>query len=66
MHPNSILLFTKYAMPYFRPGIRVLEIGPDDFPSAYCRTVTQTTIAWDTLDMTADSRLTYRSTDEYA
>ena len=33
MHRNSRLLFTKYAPPYFKDGMRVLEIAPDDFPS---------------------------------
>ena len=28
MHPNSTLLFQKYATDCFRDGMRVLEIGP--------------------------------------
>ena len=35
MHANSKLIFEKYATSYFPPGTRVLEIGPDGFPSAY-------------------------------
>jgi hypothetical protein len=27
IHENSILLFQKYAVPLFRDGIKVLEIG---------------------------------------
>ena len=29
MHENSRLIFAKYALKYFRPGQKVLEIGPD-------------------------------------
>jgi hypothetical protein len=33
MHGNTILLFNRYAKPYFRPNMRVLEIGPGEPPS---------------------------------
>ena len=36
MHTNSRLLFQKRARGFFRPGVRVFEIGPDKFPSTYC------------------------------
>lgn len=29
MHSNSYRLFQEYALPYFEPGMRVLEVGPD-------------------------------------
>ena len=35
MHRNSGLLFQKYALPFFQPGMRVLEIGPDTMNSDY-------------------------------
>ena len=35
MHPNSKFLFEKYARGYFQPNMRILEIGPDGFPSTY-------------------------------
>ena len=35
MHTNSKLLFQKRAREFFRPGMRILEIGPDQFPSTY-------------------------------
>jgi SAM-dependent methyltransferase len=65
MHKNSMLLFSKYARQYFRPGMRVLEIGPDVSPSAYQRTVADDSIAWHTLDMRDDPSLTYRALSEY-
>ena len=34
MHPNARLLFLKYALPYFKPSHRVLEISPDAVPSS--------------------------------
>lgn len=29
MHPNSFNLFKEHALPHFRPGMLVLEMGPD-------------------------------------
>lgn len=29
MHQNSYYLFKEYALPYFRAGMQVLEVGPD-------------------------------------
>ena len=65
MHANSQLLFQKYAREYFRPGMRVLEIGPDSFPSTYQTVVGDSTLTWDTLDICSDSRLTYTAASEY-
>ena len=66
MHRNSRLLFTKYARDYFRPGMRVLEIGPDKIPSTYCKIVGEGSITWDTLDIADDPRLTYSGAGEYS
>jgi hypothetical protein len=66
MHANSILLFRKYALEFFRPGLRVLEIGPTGFPSTYQSLVGNIPITWDTLNLQKDSRLTYSATSEYA
>lgn len=30
MHNNSLQLFKQYALPYFKPGMRVLEVGPEE------------------------------------
>jgi SAM-dependent methyltransferase len=65
MHTNSRLLFRKHAKQYFRPGMRVLEIGPDAVPSTYQRAVGDSSIVWHTLDMRDDPSLTYRALSEY-
>jgi SAM-dependent methyltransferase len=65
VHANSKLLFQKYAREYFRSGARVLEIGPDGFPSAYQSLVGSPGIAWETIDVFKDARLTYSATSEY-
>ena len=65
MHLNSQLVFRKYAPPCFADYQRVLEIGPDGFPSTYQRAVNNPSLRWETLDITDDPRLTYRTRDEY-
>lgn len=65
MHLNSQLLFTRYAKPLFRPGMRVLEIGPDGFPSTYRRLVELDELDWQTVDIAARDGVTHVATDEY-
>ncbi len=65
MHTNSKLLFQKYAREYFLPGLRVLEIGPNGFPSSYQSIVADRSITWDTLNINGDARLTYQASSEY-
>ncbi len=65
MHLNSQLLFRKYASRCFGDGLRVLEIGPDGFPSTYQRLIGNPTLDWQTLDLTGDPRLTHHAVDEY-
>jgi SAM-dependent methyltransferase len=65
MHKNSQLLFLKHAAPLFRPGMRVLEIGPDGHPSTYLGLVKIPNLIWETIDIFDDKRLTYRAIDEY-
>jgi SAM-dependent methyltransferase len=65
MHANSKLLFSAYATKYFRPGIKVLEIGPDSLPSTYQSTIADNSIVWHTLDLRADRSLTYQALSEY-
>ncbi|MFM6270267.1 MAG: hypothetical protein ACKPFA_27785, partial [Dolichospermum sp.] len=65
MHNNSILLFKKYALSYFKPNIHVLEIGPDGFPSTYQSIVNDSSIIWETLDIYESNKLTYTATSEY-
>lgn len=66
MHPNSRLVFAKYAPPYFRENPTVLEIGPDGFPSSYQKAVEHPVARWDTLDIFPNARLTYPESPPYA
>jgi SAM-dependent methyltransferase len=67
VHANSKLLFRKYAMGYFSPSARVLEIGPDGFPSAYRSLVDRGgTMTWETIDLFQNPQLTYVAASEYA
>jgi len=65
VHSNSKLLFEKYAKAYFRPCVKVLEIGPDGAPSTYQKIVNEPSIIWHTLDIRNDASLTYRASSEY-
>jgi hypothetical protein len=65
MHENSILLFKKYALPLLGHGMKVLEIGPDTFPSSYRKLVTAAAMAWETLDIYDSPQLTYPKSDVY-
>jgi SAM-dependent methyltransferase len=67
MHKNTKLLFEKFAKPYFHPGARILEIGPNAIPSDFQAMFPKEDFVWDTLDLDRGfSRpLTYVTTDEY-
>ena len=65
MHPNSQMLFAKYALPIFQKGMTVLEIGPDAFPSSYRRAVREDDIEWHTLDLHDNPQLTYPRSEQY-
>jgi SAM-dependent methyltransferase len=54
MHLNSELLFTQYAKKYFSEGQRVLEIGPNGYPSYYSRLLNISGNQWHTLDIGSD------------
>jgi len=66
MHQNSRLLFENYAKKYFGSGMRVLEIGPDKFPSSYQTMVGNNAIEWHTLDLSENPHLTYMAAEEYS
>ena len=51
MHANSTLLFERYALPRIQAGQRVLEIGPDGFPSTYERLAADPGLTWHTVDV---------------
>jgi len=65
MHLNSKLLIQKYAKPYFKKGFKVLEIGPDQFPSTIENLIGESLI-WHTLNIFDDQRLTFPLSPEYA
>lgn len=65
MHTNSKLLFQKYAKQYFRPGMRVLEIGPGAIPSVYQDLINDGSIVWHSLDIKHYPSLTYCAPSEY-
>src|SRR5207249_4485149 len=58
-------LFETYATRYFSPGMSVLEIGPDKFPSSYQNIVGSKIVKWDTLDLSDNPNLTYIPVTEY-
>jgi SAM-dependent methyltransferase len=65
MHKNSMLLFEKFVKPVLNHGMRVLEIGPDGFPSTYQRLSVARSLEWHTLDMHDSPNLTYPNSGEY-
>ncbi len=65
MHKNSELIFDKYALQHFAAHKRVLEIGPDRFPSTYQARVHGAFSSWDTIDIAASDGLTHVMKSEY-
>jgi len=66
MHTNSKLLFEKYALPLLKPGMKVLEIGPDAFPSTYQHLTGGLPLEWHTLDIYDSPHLTYPNSSQYS
>jgi SAM-dependent methyltransferase len=66
MHQNSKLLFGQHAEKYIFEGAKVLEIGPDNFPSTYQSLCTKKTATWDSLDIYQSPKLTYSTTNPYS
>lgn len=68
MHRNSQLIFDKYAKPFFKSGVCVLEIGPDQNPSTFQELIGGNVARWDTLDLDSvyAAKPTYRATKEYS
>lgn len=65
MHPNSKLLFNRYAGGLFQPGQKVLEIGPDENPSTYRKLITITGLEWRSTDLMARPGVDDVMADEY-
>jgi SAM-dependent methyltransferase len=74
MHLNSELIFKKYALPFFKEGMKVLEVGPYGHPSAYQKIINNSSIEWQTLNLQNDTleemnnkeALSIIATDPYA
>lgn len=66
MHQNSKLIFKKYAIEYFLPRKKILEIGPDDLPSSYQMIVKENSLQWDTLDIMPGRNITFVASNEYS
>ncbi len=66
MHTNCKLLYKNYVLPLLGNGMKVLEIGPDSFPSTYETLTTKVPVQWDTLDVKYNPSLTYPSSSEYS
>lgn len=64
MHLNSELLFKKHAAAVFKSGMRVLEIGPNAFPSTY-QEIAGADATWETIDLVKRPGLTHVSSGEY-
>jgi SAM-dependent methyltransferase len=66
MHANCRLMFEKYARSFFKPGMRILEIGPDGDggPSALKRLVRDASLVWETVDFVQRPGITHLMADE--
>ena len=64
MHPNSEALFDKYAVPFFKDGANVLELGPGEIPSPYQQKI-KNYASWYYLDVEPRQGINYVATDPY-
>lgn len=66
MHRNAQLIMEKHGKPFFKPGLSVLELGPDGAPSTFQKLVGRDAAKWDTLDIaTTYTSPTWLVTDAY-
>ncbi|MFZ5803165.1 MAG: class I SAM-dependent methyltransferase [Candidatus Omnitrophota bacterium] len=65
MHLNTLLLFKHYALPYFRPHMKVLEIGPEKPPSSLQQMARSFSPDWETADVSSECRPTHLMKNEY-
>lgn len=54
MHLNTELLFKKYALSYFKDGMKVLEIGGKG-ETTFCKAVNNPSLTWHTLDINLEN-----------
>lgn len=50
MHSNSLELFRRFALPYFRAGMMVLELGPEEV--GFCRRLLPHRVRYHFADLT--------------
>ena len=55
MHLNTELLFKKYALPYFKDGMKVLEIGGRG-ETTFRKAINNPDITWHTLDINLENK----------
>ncbi len=55
MHPNSQALFEKYAKPYFKPGLRVLEVAPEGGDTLR-KSVNDPSIKWEAINLEPEDK----------
>lgn len=65
MHGNTILLFRKHAKSYFKPGMRVLEIGADP-GLTLAKDVGDPSIKWESVDIAPAPHIAYIANNEYS
>jgi SAM-dependent methyltransferase len=69
VHLNSELLFRKYALSFFKPNIKVLEVGPSTPGSVFQPMVHDPSISWETADIAGGvagvERVMHHMLDEY-
>ena len=64
MHDNSRVLYQLHVAPLVRPGMRVLEIGPDKVPSTLQELTHFSDVQWDLLDLYESPCVQIQATDE--
>jgi SAM-dependent methyltransferase len=65
MHPNCRTLYELYAAPLFVSGMKVLEIGPDKFPTTLQDISHRPGLEWDILGLEADPNIHVVACSEY-
>lgn len=64
MHPNALFVYQKHALPFFRDGMRFLEISPNG-PNSEFRQATPQNVQWDTLGLGHADWLTHVAHEPY-
>jgi SAM-dependent methyltransferase len=65
MDVAGAMLFEKYALTLFQPGMRVLEVGPENVPSIHERMVGNAEVCFEYLDIVERGPGVIWAKDEY-